>query len=248
MNAPERVALLVGSGKARTGDAVALDGRSVGGEVRSGLAGGSTSEALGSYLLLRLRELGCACDTRRVYGCLTSEEGRRGMLAAVREASLVVLSFPLFWDALPAAMTRALELVAEDRHNHPVTGSQRLVAIVNSGFPEVKQSETAIGICRQFSCEAGFAWAGALALGGGAFIAGRPLEKLGGRVRSVMQALDLTAAALVDGQRVPAPAVGLMARSLVPPLFYRLIGNAGWRRRAKRFGVNERLFARPYER
>jgi hypothetical protein len=246
MIAPERGLLLIGSGKSSAGSDAAVD-RSV---VRTAGCGSSlqrsTSAVLGAYLMDRLGELGFACEALHLYRCVRSEDGRRGMLAAVREASLVVLSSPLFWDSLPAAVTRALELIAEDRRTNPMTRTQRLVAVVNSGFPEASQSETALGICCQFAREAGFEWAGGLALGGGGVIAGRRLEKIGRRVRSVVQALDLTAAALADGQRVPPPAVRLMARPLIPPFIYRIIGNVGWRRRARRFGVYERLSDRPY--
>jgi len=247
MTTAERVVLLVGSGKARA----AADGDTDRGPVgarRRRPAQGSTSEALGAYLLAALGELGFACGTFRVQRCLFSEEARRGMLAAIREASLVVLSFPLYWDALPAALTRSLELIAEDRRGNLPVRSQRLVAIVNCGFPEASRCETALGICRQFAREAGLTWAGGLALGGGAMIGGRRLEKIGRPARHVVQALDLTATALVAGQPVPPPAVRHMARPMVRPFAYRLIGNLMWRWNAKGFGAYGRLHDRPYRR
>jgi hypothetical protein len=248
MTAPERVVLLVGSGKAPAAADVGTDQPLVRPPRRGQAAQGSTSEALGAYLLNALGRLGLACETLRVQRCLRSEEARRGMLAAVREGSLVLLSFPLYWDALPAALTRSLELISEDRRSNPPVRTQRLAAIVNCGFPEASRCEAALAICRQFARETGLVWAGGLALGGGGTISGRHLEKLGRRIRHVAHALELSAAALVAGQPVPPAAARLMARPIVPPFAYRFVGNMLWRWHAKAFGAYSRLHDRPYER
>ncbi len=245
---PERVVLLIGSGRARTAGDAGTDRNPAGRRRRGAAPRRSTSEALGAYLADALGGLGLPCETLLVQRCLRSEEARRGMLAAIREASLLVLSFPLYWDSLPAALTRALELIAEDRRSNPPTHAHRLVAMVNGGFPEAAQCETALGICRQFARESGLTWVGGLALGGGETLGGRPLARLGRRARHVAHALDLTAAALVAGQPVPPPAVRLMAVPLVRAPLYRLVGNLGWWWRSRLLGANRRLFDRPYER
>ena len=46
---------------------------------------------------------------------LRSPEGRDRMLAAVDAADLVIVSFPLYIDQLPAPLLEALELIAEHR-------------------------------------------------------------------------------------------------------------------------------------
>jgi hypothetical protein len=90
------------------------------------------------------------------------------------------------------------------------------VAIVNSGFPEIHQNAVALAICEEFAAQSGIAWAGGLALGGGGMVGGQPLtetKRSGPPVKHVIQALDLTAAALSDGLPVPAQAVKLMAKN-----------------------------------
>jgi hypothetical protein len=123
---------------------------------------------------------------------------------------------------------------------------QELLAIVNSGFPEAHQSETALAICRRFAKETGFAWAGGLALGGGEAIGGQPVDEAGGRARHLKRALDLSAAAIVEGKAVPERAMALMARPFIPRWLYTFIGDMGWRRKAKREGCKTRLDGKPY--
>jgi hypothetical protein len=159
----------------------------------------------------------------------------------------VVLSFPLYVDNLPAAVIKALELIAQQRRTLEQPKTQRFLAISNSGFPEARQNETALAICRRFAQETGFTWAGGLALGGGPSIDGKPLHQAGGMVRNVTKALDLAADALADGQAVPQEAISLMAKPLIPAWAYRLMGGLGWRQQAKRFGAQKRLSERPYQ-
>lgn len=99
------------------------------------------------------------------------------LLVAVANADIVVLAFPLYVDSLPAAVIRGLELISRNRKSEPVPKKQRLISIVNCGFPEAQHNKTAILICRCFAREAEFEWAGGLALGGGEAINGKPLVK-----------------------------------------------------------------------
>lgn len=224
MNGTRRAVLMVGSPK--------------------GLA--STSESLGSYLLRRLEEHGF--QTERVYltWCINSDKSREAMLRLVESSNLLILAFPLYVDSLPSRVVAALELIAEHKRIANMPTRPRLVAIVNSGFPEARQNDLALAICRRFAQEAGIDWAGGLALGGGAMIAGRALSQVGGSVRNVMKALDLTAAAISEGEPVPKEAVALMAKPVIPLWLYVWMANRGWNRRIKEYGTRPRLFDRPY--
>lgn len=207
----------------------------------------STSESLGTYLLQRLQEQGMETETVRIYPALKSEDRLGGMFDALDRADLVILAFPLYVDSLPAAMTRVLELVAGRPRAARAIGKQQLVAIVNNGFPEVSQNDTALTICRLFAREAGFEWAGGLALSAGPAIDGKPLAEAGGMVRNVTQALDLAASALAEGQAIPQEATDLMARSIMPPWMYVMTGNLGWRIQAREHKAWSKLRARPYQ-
>jgi len=209
---------------------------------------GSTSEALGAYLLSGLEGRGLASRTLRLVETLRSPERVEGYLGAVAESDLLILSFPLYWDSLPALVVRALELWLDREGQPKVAPPQRFAALCNSGFPEVRQSRTALGICARFAREAGLEWVGGLALGGGAALDGCALAKAGGRARHARAALDLAAQALAAGKPVPQGAVDRMARPFAPAWAYTLLGSWGWRRLARSHGTQRDLDRRPYAR
>jgi multimeric flavodoxin WrbA len=224
MVAKQRVLLLVGSAKKNT----------------------STSESIGTYLLEQLRTEGFSTETLFIHKSLRSDQGSRRLLEATRQADIIVIASPLYIDSLPYVVIRAMELIAKDRRTKRKP-EQRLLGIVNCGFPEAHHNEVALAMLRQFAREAGFQWAGGLALGAGEAIGGRPLLKVKGMARNVIKSLDLVADALVIGKPIPQEAVSKMAKLLMPRWLYMLFGNMGWKRQAMKHGVYRKLNNRPYE-
>lgn len=208
-------------------------------------SGTSTSESLGRFLFDRLDRAGVATSTLTVD---RSASGRdRRLVAAVAAADVFVLSTPLYVDSFPALVIRSLEAIAADRQR----GARRrcgFAVIVNCGFPEASQCDTVLAMARLFARRAGFEWMGGLALGEGGTIDGKHLEAFGGVTKQVRAALDLAAAALAEGQAIPAEAVARMARRMLPQRIYTIAATIDWRRRAVRHGVPQRqLRARPFE-
>jgi hypothetical protein len=197
-------------------------------------------------LLERLANEGLERDTLHISASTVSENRRHELAEAVDAADITILAFPLYVDSLPSRAVAALEHIARHREATAAPRENTLLAISNCGFPEARHNDPALAICRRFASEAGFKWAGGLALGGGGFVDGRPLEKLGGMARSIKKALDLAAAALAQGQPIPEEAISLMAKPVMPAWLYVLGGNMGWRSQAKRHGVRNQLDARPY--
>ena len=212
----------------------------------------SASRALGGRLLGRLGAGGLEVEEMSVAAVLGSSERRHDLYRATDAADIVIVSFPLYVDQLPAPLIQALELLAERRRGGmgmtPWPGPlvQRLVAIVQCGFPETHQNRPAVDIMRQFAKEAGFRWAGALALGMGGAVGGRSLEKAGGMLRNVVAALDKTAKSLIAGGDVPDEATAMMARPLMPRWFYHAAANWGFRARLRKNGALKRAGDRPY--
>ena len=225
MTSPKTALLLVGSAKP---------------------ASQSTSEALGSYLAQKLAERDIAITTMHVARTVRTEERTAALLAAVDAADIVILAFPLYVDGLPYLVTQALEQIAAHRAGETSIRRPLFLAIANCGFPEAQHNATALAICRQFADEAGFAWAGGLALGEGGAISGRSLAEVGGMAHNVVAALDLAAAALAAGEPVPTEAVALMARPFIPASAYMLMGDLGWLMQARRNRALTRLAARPF--
>lgn len=207
----------------------------------------STSESLANYLIEQLAARGAHAEKIHVSKILRSVENMDNLILQVDKADMVVLVSPLYVDSLPYPVTKAFELINEHRKGAGLKKSQKLVAILNCGFPEAHQNNTALAICRLFAREAGFEWSGGLALGMGGTIDGQAVEKLGGMLRNVKRALELTVDAIISGRSVPQEAVELMAKPFIPKWLYILVGHFGWRSTSKKYGANENLWARPYE-
>jgi len=164
----------------------------------------------------------------------------------VDAADLVTLAFPLYVDSLPAPVIEALERIAGHRQGRESNRRPLFTAIANSGFPEAQHNATALAICATFVRQAGFEWAGSLALGGGEMVGGVSLVEGGGKTARIRKALDIAAGALVKGQAVPKEAQDVLAKPLMPHWAYRLMGRFVWKQRAKPYGAGRLLRQQPY--
>jgi multimeric flavodoxin WrbA len=215
------------------------------------------SNILGSYVLKRLNERGWDTEILTLHASVNRPEGQAELLASVDRAGLIVLAFPLYADALPYLVTKALSVVADHRRSVSTSSLQRLAAIVNSGFPETHQNAVALAICREFAAQSGFAWAGGLALPAGGMVGSEPLwtpKRSGPPLKHVIAALDSAAIALADGQAVPAEAIKLITKNPVPLVpfalwrwIYMLMAGKGFEKEAAKHGVSkDQLLAQPY--
>lgn len=208
----------------------------------------SSSAFLGAYLMEQLARRGVETRTIFLVPAQRSPAKLAALLAATDKADLVVLSFPLYVDSLPAPVIRCLERVAAHHAAHAGRSGQTFMAVCNSGFPESRQNDTALAICRCFADAVGWRWAGGLPLGGGhGLVQSQPLATRRGPARFVLPALDLTAQALRSGSPIPEEAVRLFAKPFVPAWLYRIMGHIGWHVEARRARTTRSLRARPYE-
>jgi multimeric flavodoxin WrbA len=203
----------------------------------------STSSSLGHYLLERLGERGWEAEEIHIHKALRTVEATEAMIAAVSTADLVVLSFPTYFDSAPAAVVRAMGVLASARTG-PGTKTS-LVALTNCGFIEAETNQISLGICRLFARDARFTWKGGLALGGGGAINGRALEDAGGMAKNTRRALELAAAALAESKGIPQEAVDRMARPFMPAFMIRPIVNMMWKSMAKKNGVRDSMYRQP---
>jgi multimeric flavodoxin WrbA len=206
----------------------------------------STSNSLGGYLFEQLSARSIQTETIYLHTVLRSPTKMQALLDAVDAADLVTLAFPLYVDSLPAPVIEALERIAAHRQRRDPSHRQLFTAIANCGFPEAYQTATALAICETFARQAGFEWAGALALGGGQMINGAPLAQGGGKTIPIRKSLELAAEGLVQGQAIPKAAQDLLGKPIVPHWVYRLMGGFGWKQQAKRYGAQKLLRQQPY--
>lgn len=205
----------------------------------------STSFSLGSYLFSRLEAHQVLIKTHFIYTTLHSKEKMAALLEAVDCADLIVLAFPLYVDSLPAPVIETLEKMAAYRGDNPIRS--RFAAIANCGFPEPNHNDNALAICAAFSQKAGFDWVGSLALGAGeGIIHGTELTEMGGQAVPFKKALDQAAEALIRGESIPLSALRLWDKPFIPAWLYRLMGNIGWKKQARKFGAENTLLQRPY--
>jgi len=212
----------------------------------------SASWAIGNYLLRKLETGGMKTEEMFVSAALRTRESRNDMLAAVDAADLVVVSFPLYIDQLPAPLIQAMELIADHRKAKGVISpgpdpqAGRLAVIVHCGFPETFQNQAAVDIMRRFAAEAGFVWAGELSMGMGGAVGGKALEKAGGMVKNVVKALEVTAVSLTAGGLIPESATALAGKPMMATWIYLLFANFGMKGLARKNGVRKRIHDRPY--
>jgi len=206
----------------------------------------STSNSLGFYLLDLLRVRGLETHNLHIQKSLKTEEDKNKLLSQVDRSDIIILTFPLYVDTLPASVIKIMESIREHHGPGEKSNKLRLLAIVNSGFPEPDHSHIALANCKMFCMETGIDWAGGLTIGGGAAIAGRPLKEVKVMARKVIKALDLTAETLVKGDPVPKEALELTSKSLVPKWLYLFIGTRGWKSIAKKNGATKKLYDSPY--
>ena len=205
----------------------------------------STSASLGGYLFEQLGTRGVETTTIQIYTSLNSQERMKTMHEAINNADLVVLAFPLYVDSLPAPVIAALEKIANLCKDNE--SSIRFAAISNCGFPEAKHNATALAICEEFGHEAGFAWMGSLALGGGeGLVHGIPLNEMDGRAIPLKKSLELAAESLANGQPIPQSAQELLAKPVISNWMYKLFGGFGWKQQAKYYGMQNALKKQPY--
>ena len=206
----------------------------------------STSNSLGDSLISRLEQLGLTIGKEFIYKLVRKEEGQKKLLTKVEEADMIILAFPLYVDCLPAGVIKALELIADHRKSMKDREKQGFAIIINCGFPETQQNNTAIAICKIFAEEVGFEWRGALSLGMGGAIGSKSLEERGGMVRNVIKGFDLAAQALSEGKNIPDEAIELVGKKFIPISLYTKIGNLGWNSQAKKYGVRKKIKDQPY--
>ena len=207
----------------------------------------STSNSLGDYFSSKLQEFGLSVEKNYIYKIVKKPEREKELLSKVNNTDLIILAFPLYVDCLPAGVIEVLELIANHRKSLGTEKKIGLVVLINCGFPESEQNNTAIKICTIFAHEVGFEWKGALSLGMGGAVGGRALEERGGMVRNLKKGYDLAAQALAEGNIIPEEAIELTAKRFIPKKLYTMMGNFMWNRQAKKFGIRKKeIKNKPY--
>lgn len=206
----------------------------------------SASRSFGEAMLGRLAARGAETRTVRVSPTFRSPDAMDRLMQDIDWADLVVLSFPLYVDSLPAPVVRLLETWGHRAcaGKTPAGHAVRLAALVQCGFPEARHCAPAIDVCEEFCRESGVGWAGALAFGCGGALAGRSPER--SPLAKAVPALDRAADELAVGREIPAEARQIVGRQFAPNWAYTLFGGLSWWWIGRKRGNREPLRLKRY--
>jgi ferredoxin-NADP reductase/multimeric flavodoxin WrbA len=189
-------------------------------------AGESTSLAIAQYLAHQLESHEAQVEIVMAHAFARDAATANHAAASLARADVLGIVSPLYVDTLPYLAILALQRTQALRAQAPTP--QRVIGIINSGFPEPEQSRFAFATLREFAREAGSYFAGGLSIGGGEAIKGQDLVKAGGRTIVLRKAIDQAAVALAAGGVIPYDVSMLTAKPSIPPFLYRFGGFMQW--------------------
>ena len=151
-------------------------------------------------------------------------------LEMLKNAEIWVFANPLYIDSLPGHLLAVLEqLEAECREGHKV------YVIINCGFFEAEQNQTALRVYKNWCSKCGYEWCGAAAIGGGGGIGFMPsgIPFNAGPLKPINDAVVRLSACISGGTKTEA----IFASIGMPRLLYLLGGHSGWKKAAKANGL-----------
>lgn len=210
----------------------------------------STSEIIASPMLERLQKNGMTVEKAYATRAVRSEEDMMRVIGQVDDADLIILAFPLYVDSMPAVLIKVLERIHAHRVASPIAKKQKLVAIVNCGFPEPYQNDLAVEMCRIFARQTGIEFAGSARIGMGPSLEGKPLRE-SGQAKSLIKGLEMAAGDLCRGKQIEKEALDLMSKPMMPIVLGRLMmstmGTMMWKNMMKDPEVKKKIYDRPYK-
>jgi multimeric flavodoxin WrbA len=218
----------------------------------------STSSILGKALLHTMERKGWETESLTLKTSLERNKGQAELCTAVDRSDLIILALPLYVDALPYLVTKALEIIHQHKKHSGNLRHQRLFTLINNGFPEYEHNALALAMCRRFADQSGLVWAGSLAMGAGEAIGGgqelTDPKRSGPPSGHILQALDQAGRELSAGRSVSREAQRLMSKTPLPCvpewIWRRLFPKFGvrwWKLKAREYGMGRQdMLAKPY--
>lgn len=174
-------------------------------------------------------------------GAVTGKEAE-----ALHRTDALVFSFPLYVDGIPGHLLSCLAGLEEASvKNREI----RVYGIVNCGFFEGVQAETALQVLENWCAKAGYVWGSGVGVGGGGALAQMPKTKSGhGPREPIEKALKVLADAICAGQMLEnqqTPEIQQAQENqyvsvAFPRFLYKLAAQTGWRQMMKANGGKSR--------
>lgn len=207
--------------------------------------GRSTSGSILDHIEKSLKGKGEVHKTRCI-DIVDDENKFDEFLKVISGSDIIIIAYPLYVDSLPYVLTRTLHNIWK-RRDQLEQKKRRLMTIGNCGFPEADHISLSTRVLKNFSNRMGFHWSGALVIGGGGGIGGRPLKDAGGQFRYIVNAIDTSLDSILKGEEIPKEIQKLMEKPAISPFIYRNMGNIGWWMQARKKKLKVSLKHRPYD-
>lgn len=208
----------------------------------------SNSYKIGSYLSNKMLDNGFMVKEYllRDYNS-SNNKSLASLMQLIQGSEIIVLTSPLYVDSLPSIVIEAMEVIAAKCCTKKTGNKQGFLAVINSGFPEPVQNDTALKICLNFTRKTGFKWLGGLKIGGGPAIGKQMLEDKQGLLKNMVTGLDMAAGRLAKGEALTEDVLSLLNKPLAPKWLYLTILNFGWWFQARKYNAHKKLYAMPYQ-
>lgn len=206
----------------------------------------STSNSIGQYMVMNFKKADYISRTIYVYNSLKSESGCKDMVNCFNESNIIILSYPLYVDSLPADCIKALKYIKEERSKADCSISQIFLSVGNCGFYEKDQLQNSLNICKFFAQENNLKWYGGIPVGGGSQLQGKDLLGLGDMTRNLRAALDIVCRSILNAADIPMDKVGKLTNLPEPRFVYSFIANLSFKNAAKNNGVFKNINDKPY--
>ncbi|RPH32790.1 MAG: hypothetical protein EHM93_07630 [Bacteroidales bacterium] len=200
----------------------------------------SSSENIGKLLLGYLAKEGFATDIEHI-GMAIREGAVDKVIHKVNNSDITIISTPLFVDSIPAPLISFLELYQNDKQKT----NKKLIGIVNSGFPESFQNDTAIEVLRLFSIHNDFYWAGGFTIGCGGAFGSMDLHK-SKMVKHIAESFQEAAICLSKGDTILKEVLEKASKPIMSTFIYVFFGQLGWYLQSIKYHNQFNLKARPY--
>lgn len=213
----------------------------------------SSSASLGGYLLKKIEEYEIEVETIHLYSEISTEVKTIKFFEKLKESDYIILAAPLYIDTLPAKVSRALNLIVENKNTINANSGDSIkakafIAVVNCGFPEAEQNKIALKVYQQFAKEADFKYLGGIAVGMGGAVSGKSLSEMGGMVKNLIKGFDQAAEDILKGKKLSEAVIEETSKPMISQKWlYTLFGNLSWKFQAFQNGVYLKMKDKPYQ-